>query len=59
LEKVVVRCRSRRTAVRLLGERVGRRSHPKGRAMKYMLIMRGNDEAVASFADVDFEEVLE
>ena len=27
--------------------------------MKYMLIMRGNDEAVASFADVDFEEVLE
>ncbi|GAA1796671.1 YciI family protein [Nocardioides hankookensis] len=27
--------------------------------MKYMLIMRGNDEAVASFADVDFEEMLE
>jgi hypothetical protein len=27
--------------------------------MKYMLIMRGNDEAVASFADVNFEEMLE
>jgi hypothetical protein len=27
--------------------------------MKYMLIMRGNDEAVASFADVDFEQMLE
>jgi hypothetical protein len=27
--------------------------------MKYMLIMRANDEAVASFADVDFEEMLE
>ena len=27
--------------------------------MKYMLIMRGNDEAVASFADVDFEDMLE
>lgn len=27
--------------------------------MKYMLIMRGNDEAVASFADVDFQEMLE
>ncbi len=26
--------------------------------MKYMLIMRGNDEAVASFADVDFDEML-
>jgi len=27
--------------------------------MKYMLIMRGNDEAAASFADVDFEDMLE
>ena len=27
--------------------------------MKYMLIMRGTDEAVASYADVDFEEMLE
>jgi len=27
--------------------------------MKYMLIMRGNDEAVASFADVNFEDMLE
>ena len=27
--------------------------------MKYMLIMRGDDEAVASFADVQFEEMLE
>jgi hypothetical protein len=27
--------------------------------MKYMLIMRGNDEAVASFADVDFGEMLD
>ena len=27
--------------------------------MKYMLIMRGNDEAVASFADVKFEDMLE
>ena len=27
--------------------------------MKYMLIMRANDEAVASFADVDFEQMLE
>ena len=27
--------------------------------MKYMLIMRGDDEAVASFANVDFEEMLE
>jgi hypothetical protein len=26
--------------------------------MKYMLIMRGNDEAVASYADVDFEQML-
>jgi len=27
--------------------------------MKYMLIMRANDEALASFQDVDFSEVLE
>jgi hypothetical protein len=27
--------------------------------MKYMLIMRGTDEAVASFADVNFEDMLE
>ena len=27
--------------------------------MRYMLIMRGNDEAVASFADVNFEDMLE
>ncbi|KQW42541.1 transcription initiation protein [Nocardioides sp. Root1257] len=27
--------------------------------MKYMLIMRGDDEAVASFADVDFDQMLE
>lgn len=27
--------------------------------MKYMLIMRANDEAYASFADVDFNEMLE
>ena len=27
--------------------------------MKYMLIMRGNDEAVASYADVEFDEMLE
>ena len=27
--------------------------------MKYMLIMRGTDEAVASYADVDFEDMLE
>ena len=27
--------------------------------MKYMLIMRGNDEAMASFADVAFEDMLE
>ncbi|MFC4127985.1 YciI family protein [Nocardia rhizosphaerae] len=27
--------------------------------MKYMLIMRSNDEAMASFADVDFDEMLE
>jgi hypothetical protein len=27
--------------------------------MKYMLIMRGNDEAMASFADVNFDEMLE
>jgi hypothetical protein len=27
--------------------------------MKYMLIMRGNDEATASFADVKFEDMLE
>jgi hypothetical protein len=27
--------------------------------MKYMLIMRGDDEAVASFADVNFEDMLE
>ena len=27
--------------------------------MKYMLIMRGNDEAMASFADVNFEDMLE
>ena len=27
--------------------------------MKYMLIMRGDDEAVASFANVGFEEMLE
>ena len=27
--------------------------------MKYMLIMRANDEAFASFQDVDFEEMLE
>lgn len=27
--------------------------------MKYMLIMRGDDDAVASFADVDFDEMLE
>ena len=27
--------------------------------MKYMLIMRGTDEAVASFADVKFEDMLE
>jgi hypothetical protein len=27
--------------------------------MKYMLIMRGNDEAMASFADVKFEDILE
>jgi len=26
--------------------------------MKYMLIMRGSDEAVAAFADVDFEDIL-
>ena len=27
--------------------------------MKYMLIMRGTDEAVASFANVEFDEMLE
>ena len=27
--------------------------------MKYMLIMRGNDEAVESYADVNFDEMLE
>ena len=27
--------------------------------MKYMLIMRGTDEAVASYADVNFEDMLE
>ena len=27
--------------------------------MKYMLIMRATDEAVASFADVEFEEIIE
>ena len=27
--------------------------------MKYMLIMRANDEAFASFADVDFDQMLE
>lgn len=27
--------------------------------MKYMLIMRGTDEAVASYADVDFDQMLE
>jgi hypothetical protein len=27
--------------------------------MKYMLIMRANDEALASFQDVDFEEIVE
>jgi hypothetical protein len=27
--------------------------------MKYMLIMRASDEAYASFADVDFQEMLE
>lgn len=27
--------------------------------MKYMLIMRANDEAYASFADVDFDQMLE
>jgi hypothetical protein len=27
--------------------------------MKYMLIMRGDDEAVASYADVAFEDMLE
>lgn len=27
--------------------------------MKYMLIMRATDEAAASFADVDFEDMLE
>ncbi len=27
--------------------------------MKYMLIMRGNDEAMASFADVDMEQMLD
>lgn len=27
--------------------------------MKYMLIMRGSDEANAAFADVDFDEILE
>ena len=27
--------------------------------MKFMLIMRGNDEAVASFADVEFDQMLE
>jgi len=27
--------------------------------MKYMLIMRGNDEAMASFGDVKFEDMLE
>lgn len=27
--------------------------------MKYMLIMRANDEAYADFANVDFEEILE
>lgn len=26
--------------------------------MKYMLIMRGNDESKAAFADVDFDELL-
>jgi len=26
--------------------------------MKYMLIMRGSDEAVAAFADVDFDDIL-
>jgi hypothetical protein len=31
----------------------------KDRAMKYMLIMRANDEAFASFADVDFDQMLE
>ena len=27
--------------------------------MKYMLIMRADDEAFAAFADVDFEEIME
>ncbi len=27
--------------------------------MKYMLIMRASDEALASFADVDFNEIIE
>jgi hypothetical protein len=27
--------------------------------MKYMLIMRASDEAMASFADVDFNEIIE
>ena len=48
-------CRSRGDPVRLLGERVERRPRKRSGPMKYMLIMRGTDEAVAAVAEVAFE----
>jgi hypothetical protein len=46
-------------AVRPIDERVRRGLRHKETTVKYMLIMRATDEAVAAFADVDFTEMLD
>jgi hypothetical protein len=50
----------RRAAVRPRGERVQTEpGNSQEKTVKYMLIMRANDEASESFQDVDFNEVIE
>jgi hypothetical protein len=46
--------------VRPTGERVRTRpGHIRETTVKYMLIMRANDEALESFENVDFEKIME
>jgi hypothetical protein len=49
----------RRSAVRPRDERVRKGPGKLRRVMKYMLIMRASDEAMAASQDIDFNEILE